>query len=69
MYTQPNQENMIVDTEHNVKYKIVGKNGEELAVKPSQMLAEMFINGLPEEIKEGARVVPVTDTGKQLLFG
>lgn len=61
--------NIILDSDNTVKYKVLGKNGEELAIKPSQLLAEMFINGLPEELREGAKAVPVTDTGKQLLFG
>lgn len=60
---------MIADSQDTVKYKVVGPNGEELAVKPSQMLAEMFINGLPEEQRGGAKVVPITESGQQLLFG
>jgi len=64
-----NNENMITDAQDQVKYKIVTKDGREVGVKDSQMLAEMYINQLPEDLREGCRVIPVTDEGKQLLFG
>lgn len=64
-----NNENMILDSQDQVKYKVISKEGKEVAVKDTQMLAEMFINQLPDELREGCKVVPVTEDGKQLLFG
>ena len=59
----------LLDSTDQVKYKIITKDGREVGVKDSQMLAEMYINQLPEELREGCRVVPITEDGKQLLFG
>lgn len=63
------QQQILVDNSDQVKYKVVGKDGREITVRDSQMLAEMYINQLPEELREGCRVVPITTEGKQLLFG
>lgn len=63
------QQQIIVDNSDQVKYKVVGKDGSEIATRDSQMLAEMYINQLPDDLREGCRVVPVTTDGKQLLFG
>ena len=59
----------LIDSVEQVKYKVIGKDGKEITVRDSQMLAEMYINQLPEELREGCRVVPITTEGKQLLFG
>lgn len=63
------QTNMITDSQETVKYKIVTKDGKEVGVKDSQLLADMYINQLPQDLREGCRVIPVTGDGKQLLFG
>jgi hypothetical protein len=60
---------MITDAENKTLYKVYDKEGRELAVRPSQMLADMYIGNLPDELKEGCYVVPITDDGKQILFG
>ena len=60
---------MLTDAQDTVKYKVLTKDGKELAVKPSKMLAELFVNELPSELREGCNIVPVTDTGDQILFG
>lgn len=62
-------DNLLLDAEDDVKYKVVTKDGKELAVKGSKMLAELFVNDLPEELKEGCNIVPVTGSGQQILFG
>lgn len=64
-----NNQDMIADSQETVKYKIVTKDGKEVGVRDSQMLAEMYINQLPEELREGCKVIPITEDGKQLLFG
>lgn len=60
---------MLLDSEQVVKYRVVDKHGNEVAIKDTHMLAEMYINTLPDEVKEGCKVVPITEDGKQLLFG
>jgi hypothetical protein len=62
-------EEMIVDTENTVKYKVVNSEGTQLSVEDSRNLAEMFINGLPPELKEDCKIVPITEDNKQVLFG
>jgi hypothetical protein len=64
-----NDENMITDTESTVKYKVIKSDGAELTVEDSRNLAEMFLNGLPKELKEECKIVPITEDNKQLLFG
>lgn len=61
--------NMIIDSENKTMYKVYNKAGRELAVRPSKMLADMYIGNLPDELKEGCYVVPITEEGKQILFG
>jgi hypothetical protein len=61
--------NVLLDAEDTIQYKVVGKDGKELTTKSSKMLAELFVNDLPDELKEGCNIIPVTDTGKQVLFG
>ena len=63
------QENMITDTESSIKYKIVNKDGSELSVENSRQLAEMYINNLPQDLRESCRIVPITEDNKQVLFG
>lgn len=64
-----NNENMITDTESTVKYKVVNAEGAQLSVEDSRSLAEMFVNGLPPELKEDCKIVPITEDNKQVLFG
>jgi len=64
-----NRENMITDTESNVKYKIVSKDGTQLSVEGSKPLAEMYVNNLPQDLREGCNIIPVTEDNKQVLFG
>lgn len=62
-------ENMITDTHDVVKYKIVGTDGKEIAIRQTQMAAEMYLDQLPEELREGCKIIPITGEGQQLLFG
>lgn len=64
-----NSENMIADTESTVKYKVINEDGSQLSVEDSRSLAELFINGLPSEIREKCKIVPITEDNKQILFG
>lgn len=61
--------NMITD-DVNVVYYVVKVNGVEISTRFNErMMAEMAKNGLPEEQKMLAEVVPVTAEGKQVLLG
>lgn len=64
-----NKQNPIFDTENSTKYKIVDKNGKEIGVENTKHLAEMRMVSLPEELREGCNIIPITEDNKQLLFG
>lgn len=58
----------LINENEQVKYKII-LEGKTLAERDSKILAEMFINGLPDNIKEKAQIVPSDSHGKQILLG
>lgn len=64
-----NNDNMLTDTESNVKYKIVKEDGTSLSVARTKQLAELYVNGLPQELRENCRIIPITEDNKQVLFG
>lgn len=64
-----NNQNPIFDTESLTKYKIVDKNGNSIGVENTKQLAEMKLISLPEELREGCNIIPITEDNKQLLFG
>jgi len=64
-----NNDNMITDTESSVRYKILDKNGNQIGIEKSKHLAEMRVNSLPEELKEGCDIILITEDDKQVLFG
>lgn len=59
----------VTSMKEDIKYKVINEKGEELAIENSNMLAEMFISKLPEDVKRGAKIIPVTEGNQQVLFG
>jgi len=59
----------LMDSKNEIEYMIKDKDGKKLASKRTLVLAESYLETLPEDVKEGATIVTVTDTGKQVLFG
>jgi len=59
--------NLISENE-NIKYQ-VKLNGKVLTEAPSKALAEQFIMTLVENQRHNAQIVPITEGGKQILFG
>lgn len=60
--------NMLTDNENKVKYQVVVA-GTVLAERGTMQLAENFVAQLTTEQQDNARIVPVTQEGKQILFG
>ena len=60
-------ENMIKETQ-TVKYRVV-VNGVTLNESLSQSLAEQFIASLLPEQRNNAVIVPITESGSQILLG
>lgn len=62
--------NNIITDDMDVVYFVVQVNGVAVSTKFSErMMAEMARNGLPEEQRMLAEIVPVTTDGKQVLLG
>jgi len=62
--------NNIITDDMDVVYYVVQVNGIPVSTRFNErMMAEMAKNGLPEEQKMIAEVVPVTTDGKQVLLG
>ena len=51
-----------------IKYRII-LNNKVLTVRESYFLAEQFISTLGPEQQKEAKIEPITDGGKQVLFG
>lgn len=60
--------NTLISEEQTVKYQ-VKLNGTILTEAPSQILAEQFIMTLAKKQQSEAVVVPVTESGQQILLG
>jgi hypothetical protein len=58
----------LISEEETVKYQ-VKLNGQILNEAPSKLLAEQFITTLAKEQQQQAVIVPVTESGQQVLFG
>ena len=56
------------DNQSDVKYQVV-LNGTVLAERSSHQLAESFIGQLATDQQEQARIVTITENGKEVLFG
>lgn len=48
---------------------LVTVDGKTIQRTLTEMAAENFVNTLPVDIKERARIVPATSEGKEILFG
>ena len=58
----------LISEEQTVKYQ-VKLNGQVLTEAPSEALAQQFIMSLGEEQRKQAVVVPITESGHQILLG
>jgi hypothetical protein len=61
-------DNLIVDNDE-LKYRVLDKNGKVLREGVIRSVAERFIENLRESKQEGVRMVPIIETGEQVLFG
>lgn len=61
-------DNLIVDTDE-LKYRVLDKNGKVLREGVIRSVAERFIENLRESKQDGVRMVPIIETGEQVLFG
>lgn len=62
-----NDDKNLINENEKVKYRVV-VNGQVIAERESQHLAESFVSGLLPEEQQKARIIPVTESGQQLLF-
>lgn len=60
---------IITDSSSTTRYKVITENGEVLAIEPSKMLADLFLDRLTEEQKRNCKVVPITEDNKDILLG
>lgn len=61
--------NKLINEQEQVKY-VIKVNGKVVSIPfTSKMLAEQHINNLPQDQQIIAEVVPVTEDGRQILFG
>ncbi len=61
--------NKLINEQEQVRY-VIKINGQTVSVPfASKMLAEQHIGNLPQDQQLLAEIVPVTDNGKQILFG
>lgn len=59
---------LTAESENNMKFQIK-VNGQVIAERQSQHLAEQFVSSLTTEQQQKAVIVPVTEGGKQFLLG
>jgi len=60
---------VITDSTDGIRYKVLGEDGSVLAIEPSKLLADMFVNNLTEDQKSKCLIVPITEDNKDILFG
>lgn len=58
----------VITGEEQLKYRVI-RGKEILKESGSYILAVDFIDGLSEDEKDGVTIVPVTGSGKTILFG
>ena len=51
-----------------IKYGVI-LNGQQVAVKVTQQLAEQFISTLDQSQQQNASIVPISEGGQQVLLG
>ena len=59
---------LIIDNQE-LKYRVVDSKGKVLREAVVRSVAERFIEGLDEDAQSDVRLVPITPTGDQVLFG
>ena len=62
-------ENILTDNEETVMYVVMVEGREVTTRFTTPQMAEMQIQNLSEDMKTKAAVVPVTESGAQLLLG
>lgn len=58
----------IINEHTMVEYKVVYE-GNVLLEHVSKMVAENYIAGLPKQVKESVKLIPITNDGLQVLLG
>lgn len=53
--------------ENRIKYRVL-VDGRVLNESSTQSMADVFVSGLSEDMRNKAIVVPVVEDGRQLLF-
>lgn len=61
-------DNLIVDND-GMRYHVVDPSGKILREALSRTAAERFVDTLDEDAQGRVRIVPVSSSGKQVLFG
>lgn len=61
-------DSLIIDNQE-LKYRVVDAKGKTLREGVVRSVAERFIDGLDEDAQSGVRLIPITPTGDQILFG
>ena len=60
---------VLTDSSNTVRYKVLSESGQILSVEPSKMLAEMYVDRLPDNQKSACIIVPITEDNKDILLG
>lgn len=61
-------DNLIIDNQE-LKYRVVDAKGKVLRENLARSVAVRYIESLDETEQSGVRLVPITPTGDQILFG
>lgn len=59
----------LINEQEQVRY-VIEVNGQTVSVPfATKMLAEQHLGNLPQDQQIIAKIVPITESGKQILFG
>ena len=61
--------NSIIIDNQELKYRVVDAKGKTLREGLARSVAERYIDSLAEDDQSGVRMVPITPSGDQILFG
>ena len=61
-------DSLIIDNQE-LKYRVVDAKGKVLREGLVRSVAERFIESLDEDMQDGVKLVPITASGDQVLFG
>lgn len=61
----------MLDSQTQTKFKIVDGSGKVLGIKSSKLLADAYVDslGLNESDRSDISIIPITESGQQMLFG